>query len=127
MLATAVTVTLGTGTGHADVMLAGAPPSVGRLAASGKMPQPTVVYEFHWSSDCGAFGALGCTLAQQQVTLDPMLLRLTSARVMTGLGQGAPLISFVLFHEIGHIFDRESMTDADRARCMSLIGRTDGW
>jgi hypothetical protein len=111
----------------ASVVLTGAPSSVLRVAASGRMPQPSALYAFHWSAECGAVGALGCTLAQGEVTLDPTLLDLPSARVVTGLGDGAPLMSFVLFHELGHVFDREWMTDADRARFMTILGRTDGW
>jgi len=112
---------------QAGIVLAGAPSSVVRVAASGKMPQPPVVYEFHWSNGCGTYGSLGCTLAQAEVTLDPMLLRLPTARVMTGVGSGVPLMSFVLFHELGHVFDREWMTDAARASFMSVIRRSDGW
>jgi hypothetical protein len=111
----------------AGTVLSGAPVSVVRLAASGKMPQPPAVYDFHWASDCGTRGALGCTSTLDQVTLDPMLLRMSSANVATGLGKGVPLMSFVLFHELGHVFDREWMTDAARTRFTGLIGRTGDW
>jgi hypothetical protein len=115
------------GPGQAGVVLTGAPTSLGRIAASGRMPQPSVVYAFHWAGACGALAAPGCTLGESEVTLDPNLLRLPSARIVTGIGQGAPLLRFVLFHELGHVFDREWMTDATRASFMGLIGRTDGW
>jgi hypothetical protein len=52
---------------------------------------------------------------------------MSSARVVTGLGNGVPLMSFVLFHELGHVFDREWMTDAARTRFMSVIGRAGDW
>jgi hypothetical protein len=107
-------------------VLTGAPSSIVRAAGSGKMPQPPVVYEFHWSDTCGGGVALGCTV-QGDVTLDELLVRLPTARVVTGLGNGAPLMSFVLFHELGHVFDREWMTDSARTSFMNVIGRTDGW
>jgi hypothetical protein len=93
----------------------------------GRMPQPRVVYEFHWTDACGAVDAPGCTLAQEQLTLDPTLLLMPSAMIATGIGDGVPLMQFVLFHELGHVFDRELMTDATRTAFMDLIGRTDGW
>jgi hypothetical protein len=71
--------------------------------------------------------ALGCTFSERQLALDPMLFRSTADRVVTGLGNGVPLLSFVLFHELGHVFDREWMTDADRAAFMTAIGRAGGW
>ncbi len=115
------------GSAQAGVVLAGAPGQVANIAASGRMPQPRVVYEFHWTDTCGAIDAPGCTLAQEQLTLDPALLLSPSAMIETGIGNGVPLMQFVLFHELGHVFDRELMTDATRAAFMDLIGRTDGW
>ena len=112
---------------QAGVVLAGAPGQVASIAASGKMPQPRVVYDFQWTETCGAIDAPGCTLVQEQLTLDPALLLTPSAMIETGIGNGVPLMQFVLFHELGHVFDRELMTDATRAAFMELIGRTDGW
>lgn len=126
-LLAAVSVALLAGSAQAGVVLTGAPASLGRIASAGRMPQPPVVYAFHWSGICATSDAPGCTFAQEELTLDPALLRVPSARIVTGIGEGVPLLPFVLFHEIGHVFDREWMTDATRASFMNLIGRTDGW
>jgi hypothetical protein len=112
---------------QAGVVLAGAPASLASVAAVGRMPQPQVVYAFHWTDACGAIDAPGCTLGHEELTLDPTLLLIPSAMIATGIGNGVPLVQFVLFHELGHVFDRELMTDATRAAFMDLIGRTDGW
>ena len=113
--------------GGSGVVLAGAPAAVVRLAAEGKMPQPPAVYDFIWSGTCVTRSALGCTYSDRQLALDRQLLRSPSERVVTGLGAGIPLLSYVLFHELGHVFDQEWMTDAARDAFMNATGLERDW
>jgi hypothetical protein len=115
-------------TASATVQLDGAPTAVLRVVASGKMPQPTATYAFAWSESCGAIRAFGCMVPGSRLTLDPELLGLGDDRIDTGIGEGVPILNYVLFHELGHVFDNEWMTAQARQAFLDAIGRPgDDW
>jgi hypothetical protein len=50
-----------------------------------------------------------------------------SISIQIATGDPADMEHGYLLHELGHVFDAEYMTDADRAQFMSILGLSGGW